>query len=142
MDVNGTPYFLLREPAEFAHGSSAFGWDARRGAFTLRQAQQLRLPQVPVAAARAAWAGAGALVRDPFGQVARVAPGSELPADTGTGLQRDHVVVAAGLGFAPLRDDALRPVAAPRGWSTSRSAARPTMRGWWSAIVTAPPATG
>jgi phage tail-like protein len=117
MDVNGTPYFLLREPAEFAHGSSAFGWDPRRGAFTLRQCQQLRLAQVPVALARAAWADAGALVRDPFGQVARIAPGSgpgtDGGADTGTGLQRDHVVVAAGLGFAPLRDDALRPVAAP-----------------------------
>lgn len=112
MDVNGTPYILLRGPAELAHGSSAFTWDPRRGAFTLRQAQQLRLPRVPVADARSAWAAASAMVRDPFGQVAtieRVEPGTGGAA----GPDRDHVVVDAGRGVAPLRDEELRLVAAP-----------------------------
>ena len=112
MDVNGTPYQLVQGPAGFRHASSAFGWDARRGAFTLRQAQTLRLPRVPLADARAAWAGATALVRDPFGQVARierVEPG----ADAGVGPDRDHILVEAGRGLAPLRDEQLRLVAAP-----------------------------
>ena len=112
MDVNGTPYFLLRGRAELAHGSSAFAWDDRRGAFTLRQAQQLRLPRVPVAAARAAWAAATPLVRDPFGQIARIER-----VDAGAGApdrpDRDHLVVDAGRGFAPLRDEQLRLVGAP-----------------------------
>lgn len=106
MDVNGTPYLLLREAAEFAHGSAAFGWDARRGAFTLRQAQRLRLPGLPAPAARAIWASAPALVQDPFGQIARIGAADG-------DIDRDHVVVNAGRGFAPLRDGELLPVAAP-----------------------------
>ena len=103
MDVNGTPYFLLRGPEDFAHGSDAFMWDARRGAFTLRQHQQLRLPRVTSAQALSAWAAARPLVRDPFGQVARIAPG-------GRRLQVD-----AGRGFEDLLDGSLNPILAPAG---------------------------
>lgn len=103
MDVNATPYFLLRGPEDFVHGSDAFLWDARRGAFTLRQHQQLRLPRVPAAQALSAWAAARPLVRDPFGQVARIAPG-------GRRLQVD-----AGRGFEDLLDGSLNPILAPAG---------------------------
>lgn len=103
MDVNGTPYFLLRGAEDFVHGSDAFGWDTRRGAFTLRQRQQLRLPRVPPADARAVWAAAQPLVRDLFGQVGRIAPG-------GRRLQVD-----TGDGFVDLLDGSLNPVLAPAG---------------------------
>lgn len=115
MDVNGTPYQLVQGATGFRHASSAFGWDERRAAFTLRQAQALRLPRVAVADARAAWAAATALVLDPFGQVARierVEPGAGAGAGAGVGPDRDHVLVDAGRGLAPLRDEQLRLVAA------------------------------
>jgi phage tail-like protein len=103
MDVNGTPYFLFRGAEAFVHGSDAFVWDDRRGAFTLRQRQQLRLPRLPAAEARAAWAAATPLVRDPFGQVGRIAADGR------------RIELDAGRGFEDVLDGSLNPVLAPRG---------------------------
>lgn len=124
MDVNGTGYFLLGAAGDFAHRSGAFGWDVRRRAFTLRQAQSLRLPRIDAASARAAWAAATPLVRDPFGQIARIASAGPPPAGAagegpGEGAEdgppQDHILVNAGGGFAPLRDRFGARVEAPHG---------------------------
>jgi phage tail-like protein len=108
MDVNATAYFLLRGAADFSHGSRMCGWDERRGAFTLLQAQELRLPRPGRAAALAALNASGPLVRDPFGQIARIAP-------AGDPLAGVRIQVQAGRGWRPLEDGDLRPVAPPSG---------------------------
>jgi len=100
MDINATPYFLVREPAEFAHRSARFGWDARRGAFVMLQTQSLRLPGLAAAAALAAWADAAPLVQDPFGQLGRIAADGA------------RIEFNAGRGFETLRDESLLPVTA------------------------------
>lgn len=109
MDINGTPYLLLREPSDFVTGSAQFGWNPRRGAFTLRQEQGLRLPQVQAAAALAAWQTARPLVRDPFGQIGRISAAG------------DRIELDAGRGAEPLLDGDLAPVAAPAGRLTDLS---------------------
>jgi len=103
MDVNNTPYFLLRTEAEFANGSSLVAWNAARGALTLAQRQRPRLPPSDPAAAKAAWAAAKPLVLDPFGQIGRIAEAG------------DRLEYNVGTGFRPLQDGEGRWLAAPRG---------------------------
>lgn len=96
MDVNQTPYFLFREPADFDHGSALFAWDGRRGALVLAQDQALRLANTGPAAALDAWRAARALVRDPFGQIGRIH------------TDRKHIEVNAGREYVPVLDGELR----------------------------------
>lgn len=109
MDVNGTPYLLLRESGDFLTDSPQVAWNPRRGALTLRQEQELRLPQVGAAEALAAWQTARPLVLDPFGQTGRIS-------DDGAQVQLD-----AGRGPEPLLDGDLAPVVAPAGRLTDLS---------------------
>jgi phage tail-like protein len=103
VDINGTPFFLMREPEELAHGSSRFRWDAGRRALVLAQDQTLNLPDLPMAEALTRWRDAKPLVRDAFGQLGRLA------AD-GSGIHID-----VGDGATPLLDGDLHPVTAPAG---------------------------
>lgn len=103
MDVNNTPYFLIREAEEFSHRSQRFVWDSRRQALVLAQSQDLRLPAVAAAEALPVWQAAAPLVQDKYKQLARIsADGSALE-------------VNAGRGFLPLHDGELQPVVAPHG---------------------------
>ena len=104
MDVNNTPYFLLRSAAEFEEGSRRLQWHAGRRALTLAQNQALRLPQGEDAvAALAAWADARPMAVDAFYQVAR--------------LSNDATTVEfnSGRGWLPLKDSELTSVTAPAG---------------------------
>ena len=115
MDINGTPYFLLRGPADLAHRSSCFVWDHRRGALTLRQAQAPRLARIGPEAALTAWQGAAPLVRDPYGQLARLGPPPN-PGDPAAPFwDRVQIHAGAGAGFEDLLDEELNRVAAPAG---------------------------
>ncbi len=101
MDINGQHYFLLREPSELSHRSSRLLWNPQRGALTLAQNQQLRLPISDVANALAMWDGLQSVVYDHYGQQARI---------SGNRLEYN-----SGYGFLPLVDDRLQPVAADIG---------------------------
>ncbi len=103
MDVNNTPYFLLRTAAEFEEGSRRLQWHAGREALTLAQNQALRLPAGDTVAALAAWGDARPMAVDAFYQVAR------LSNDART------VEFNSGRGWLPLQDAELNPVAAPAG---------------------------
>jgi len=103
MDINNTPYFLLRTPEEFSQASVRLQWHPLRQALTLAQNQQLRLPQSSAAVALAAWDAATPLALDDFGQIGR------LSAD------RSQVEFNSGGGFLPLQDVLLNKVRAPAG---------------------------
>lgn len=103
MDVNNTPYCLLRSADEFGHGSSRLRWHAGLGALVLAQDQPLRLPATDPAAALLAWAASTPLGLDRFNQTGRLsADGS-------------YVEFNSGRGFLPLADAELAPVSAPVG---------------------------
>ena len=103
MDVNNTPYFLLRSESEFEQGSTRLSWHAEQRALTLAQNQQLRLPASQSADALSAWQTSTPLALDRFNQVARLSP------------DRTQVEFNSGRGFLPLQDGELNPVAAPTG---------------------------
>lgn len=106
MDVNNTPYFLLRDQMDFHNRSRHFAWQQSERALTLAQAQVLRLPDTTAAAALAAWRAATPLVMDGFGQIARVA------------VDGTTIEVNAGRGFRSLRDSELANVTPPAGHFT------------------------
>ncbi|QTF94230.1 phage tail protein [Halomonas sp. BM-2019] len=103
MDVNGSNYFLLREPEDFSNATFRMTWNPSRDALTLAPNQALRLPSPTPAAALAAWTAATPLALDAFGQLAR------LSAD------RSGVEYNAGHAFRQLRDGEFDPVIAPTG---------------------------
>lgn len=103
MDINNTPYFLLRSAEELARGSSRLQWNRTLQALTLAQNQALRLPASDSAAALAAWAGSTPLALDGFNQVGRLSG------------DRTGVEFNSGRGFLTLRDGELADVAAPLG---------------------------
>lgn len=104
MDINNTPFFLLRTPAEFEQGSSRLSWNAARQALTLAQNQALRLPASAPDAALAAWAASTPLALDGFNQIGRL-DGSATT-----------VEFNSGSGFFTLQDSELNPVTAPAGY--------------------------
>ncbi|MEW5755358.1 MAG: phage tail protein [Pseudomonadota bacterium] len=103
MDINNTPYFLLRSAEEFEQGSSRLQWNRNLQALTLAQNQALRLPASNPAAALAAWESSTPLALDNFNQVGR--------------LSDDLTTVEfnSGRGFLILQDEELADVAAPAG---------------------------
>lgn len=103
MDVNNTPYFLLREESEFSHNSSHFTWHAGRGALTLTQQQSLRLPDSNPEAALGQWQASRPLVLDLFGQIGRIDPSGQ------------YLQYNAGRGFLNLQDAELQNLQAPAG---------------------------
>ncbi len=103
MDVNNTPYFLLRSAEEFEQGSSRLQWNRALQALTLAPNQNLRLPASDSTAALAAWQASTPLALDGFNQVGR------LSAD------RTTVECNSGRGFLTLQDEALADVPAPTG---------------------------
>lgn len=103
MDVNNTPYFLLRSEAEFEQSSSKLSWNPTLQALTLAQNQALRLPASDATAALAAWNTSTPLALDSFNQIGR------LSAD------KRKVEFNSGRGFLTLQDELLAEVAAPAG---------------------------
>jgi len=103
MDINNTPYFLLRTEDEFEQGSSRLLWQAKHKALTLAQNQPIRLPASDGVAAEATWGTATPLALDAFNQIGR------LSADSTT------VEFNSGRGFLTLKDGELDPVTAPIG---------------------------
>lgn len=99
MDVNNTPYCLIRTAEEFDQGSTRLRWNTALQALTLAQQQTLRLPASNPAAALAAWATATPLALDGFNQMAR------LSAD------KARVEFNSGRGFFTLKDEELQDVA-------------------------------
>ncbi|MEQ5801100.1 phage tail protein [Halomonas sp. H10-9-1] len=103
MDVNNTPYFLLRSEAEFAEGSRRLQWHAGRQALTLAQNQHLRLPASDPTSALAAWQAATPMAVDAHYQVARL------------GADARSVEFNSGRGWRPLKDGDLNTLRAPAG---------------------------
>lgn len=103
MDVNNTPYILLRTPDEFENLSGRLSWNATHQALMLAQDQPLRLPAADPAAALGAWAASTPLAMDTFNQLARLNP-------SGT-----QVEFNSGRGWLPLQDSELGYVSAPAG---------------------------
>lgn len=102
MDVNNTPYFLLRDADEFSNGSTRLSWNKSHQALVLAQNQTLRLP-VPDPDPLTVWENATPLVLDRFNQIARIH------------ADRTYVEYNSGRGFLPLQDGQLDLVAAPTG---------------------------
>jgi phage tail-like protein len=102
MDINNTPYILLRREAEFEHRSRRLSWHSRHRALMLAQNQTLKLPATNPAAL-AIWEASTPLALDGFNQIARIH-------ESGA-----HVEYNSGRGFRPLQDEGLNPVAAPAG---------------------------
>jgi phage tail-like protein len=103
MDVNNTPYFLLRSAEEFEQGSNRLQWNRALQALTLAPNQSLRLPATDPTAALAAWQSSTPLALDGFNQVGR------LSAD------RTTVECNSGRGFLTLQDGEMADVLAPNG---------------------------
>lgn len=103
MDVNNTPYFLLRSEAEFAEGSRRLQWHAGRQALTLAQNQRLRLPASAPESALSAWQAATPMAVDTHLQVARL------------GADALSVEFNSGRGWLPLKDGELNDLRAPAG---------------------------
>ncbi len=103
MDVNNTPYFLLRSAEEFEQGSSQLHWHTAVQGLTLVQNQKLRLPASNPAEALTAWQNSTPLALDCFNQVGRLSN------------DRHRVEFNSGRGFRTLQDGELADVAAPRG---------------------------
>ncbi len=103
MDVNNTPYFLLRGEAELTEGSSRLHYNHALQALSLAQDQDLRLPASNPAAALSLWQTAKPMAVDSFYQVARLS-GDET-----------RVEFNSGRGWLTLQDGELQNVAAPAG---------------------------
>ena len=103
MDSNNLPYFLLREPGEFAFDSYRLEWHSQCHALLLAQNQELRLPTTGKTASLARLATATPLVFDRYGQVCRIHSG-------GTYLEYN-----SGRGYLPLQDGDLELVDALEG---------------------------
>ncbi len=103
MDVNNTPFLLLREPDEFHQLSSRMHWDYQQKCLKLAPNQDLWLPASDPALAISEWQNARPLVQDGFGQLAMLSP------------DNSQILVNGGDGFKPLVDDISNPVVAPVG---------------------------
>lgn len=103
MDVNNTPYILLRSEEELEHGSSRLRWNRTQQCLSLAQNQTLRLPQSTAASAMPEWLTSTPLALDSFNQIGRL---------SGDATQ---VEFNSGRGFLPLQDGELRPVQALDG---------------------------
>ena len=103
MDVNNTPYCLLRTADEFEQGSTRLHWNSALQALTLVQSQSLRLPASDPAAALSAWQSSTPLALDSFSQVGRLSG------------DRRSVEFNSGRGFLTLQDGELAAVTAPVG---------------------------
>ena len=103
MDVNNTPYLLVRTETEFENGSTRLQWRQDHQALMLAQNQSLRLPGTNPPAALDAWAQSTPLALDGFNQIARIH-------ESGA-----YVEFNSGRGFLPLQDGELRRVEAPSG---------------------------
>ncbi len=111
MDVNNTPYFLLRGPEDFRQGSSHLDWHPGLQALTLAQNQALRLPTSDPAAALAAWEASRPLALDSFNQIGRLnVDGSRVEVYSGRHDPVNHEPL-----YLPLQDRELNLVAAPAG---------------------------
>ncbi len=103
MDVNNTPYFLLRSEAELEEGSRYLQYHKELQALTLAQNQSLRLPTSNPTTALDAWSTALPMAVDKYYQVARLS-GDE-----------SSVEFNSGRGWLPLKDSELHTVASPVG---------------------------
>ncbi|MDJ0621411.1 MAG: phage tail protein [Desulfocapsaceae bacterium] len=103
MDVNNTPYFLLRSEVELAEGSSRLHYNHALQALGLAQNQDLRLPASDPAAALSIWQTTKPMAVDSFYQVARLS-------NDGT-----RVEFNSGRGWLALQDGELQNVVAPIG---------------------------
>ncbi|WP_445367839.1 hypothetical protein ACH5Y9_23925 [Methylomonas sp. BW4-1] len=106
MDVNNTPYFLLRGQTDFEQGSSHLSWNTGVQALTLAQNQALRLPAADSAAALLAWQNSVPLALDSFNQIGRLS------------VDGTRVEFNSGRGYLTLQDNELRDVTAPQGQFT------------------------
>lgn len=106
MDVNNTPYFLLRGEDDFSHRSGRLYWNPQIQALTLAQNQVLHLPISNPIAALDAWQDSMPLALDSFNQIGR------LSADA------TRVEFNSGRGYLTLQDGELNDVAAPWGQFT------------------------
>ncbi|HED40818.1 MAG TPA: phage tail protein [Chromatiales bacterium] len=107
MDINNTPFILLRNEDEFEHGSSRLHWNRKQQSLCLAQNQTLRLPQSTAASAMPEWQASTPLALDNFNQIARLSNGED--------RDKTEIEFNSGRGFLPLQDDELRRVAAPEG---------------------------
>ncbi len=103
MDINNTPYFLLRTESEFRNGSRRLHWHADQRCLMLAPNQELRLPTADPVAALAAWQTSSPLAMDRFGQLARIH-------SSGT-----YIEYYSGKSYLPLQDSELKLLAAPAG---------------------------
>jgi phage tail-like protein len=103
MDVNNTPYFLLRSEAELEKGSRRLQYHKELQALTLAQNQSLRLPESDPTTALNAWGTARPMAVDRYYQVARLSEDAS------------SVEFNSGRGWLPLKDGELKTVAAPVG---------------------------
>ncbi len=107
MDINNTPFILLRDEDEFEHGSSRLRWNRAAQCLSLAQNQTLRLAQSTAASALPQWLASTPLALDNFNQIARLSGGE--------GQDKTQVEFNSGRGFLPLQDGELRLVQAPEG---------------------------
>lgn len=103
MDINNTPFILLRDEAEFEHGSSRLRWSHEQQCLSLAQNQPLRLPQSTAASAMPEWLASTPLALDSFYQIGRLSGDAS------------QVEFNSGRGFLPLQDGELQLVQAPAG---------------------------
>ena len=103
MDVNNTPYFLLRSEAEFKQGSSYLQWNRAQQGLTLAQNQRLQLPAVNATNALTEWQNSTPLALDNFNQIGRLSG------------DRTLVEFNSGRDFKPLQDGGLKNLTAPLG---------------------------
>lgn len=104
MDSNNTPYFLLREPEEFANRSSRVVWNQQKKALVIAQNQELRLPASDSAFALDQWENATPLALDESFQQARISSPSG-----------DIIEYDSGREFRPLEDGDQNVLQAPFG---------------------------
>ncbi len=103
MDVNNTPYFLLRSEDELEVSSRRLQYHKELQALTLAQNQSLRLPVTDPTTALDAWGTALPMAVDRYYQIARL------------GGDASSVEFNSGRGWLPLKDGELRTVASPVG---------------------------
>lgn len=101
MDVNNTPYFLLRGAAELDVAATRLQWHGERQALTLAQNQSLRLPASDATNALAQWNTSTPMAVDRFYQVARLS------------TDASRVEFNSGRGWLSLKDGELQEVAVP-----------------------------
>jgi len=103
MDINNTPFILLRDEAEFEHGSSRLRWNREQQCLSLAQNQTVRLPQSTAASAMPEWLASTPLALDSFNQIGRLSGDAS------------QVEFNSGRGFLPLQDGELQLVQAEVG---------------------------